>query len=327
MIITLNDKLEESKYYKPKPKSQLIDKLENSQFDYLDKKNWKNRVKIQSLFYVEDNIEGDYAHKNYVEYLLAAWDSHWGIVVSPDIIWYTVQCELTSIVATNSDTYRGLFTTSDEKQEISVFSPSLTVMPLDVLMEAVAKKVPSNITPFLPEFSTSTQRSIFARYAAFLDMVSPYYNYSMFCCGFPAIDVQGDISDWEKLRASWNDIGKLFTKHTTYINQVSYVLDQICHKLNNADFWKDMFALDKCGSGHQYTVRGWLNQLFENTPDLKFPENYPSHVSLVKYKQLNTEKDYEMKTGLLASRKDGGFLRPDCAHIIYNKVDPVTTPI
>jgi hypothetical protein len=46
---------------------------------------------------------------------------------------------------------------------------------------------------------------------------------------------------------------------------------------------------------------------------------------LVKYKQLNTNKDYEMKQGLFASKKEGGFLVPDFAHIIYEKGPEVTT--
>ena len=84
-------------------------------------------------------------------------------------------------------------------------------------------------------------------------MVSPYYNYSMFCCGFPAIDVRGDKADWVRLKNSWTEIGKLFTKHQSYIGVIEVLLDEICKSLDNAGFWKKMFALDHCGSGHQYT--------------------------------------------------------------------------
>lgn len=326
MIISLNDKLAESKYYKPHPKGDLIDRLTNIKWEYPDKKDYSKKNKIQSLFFIEDNLEGEYSHKNYMEYLLAAWDSHWGIIVSPDIIWYTLQCELTSIVSTHVETYRSLFSDSPDKQEILVFSPSLTVMPLDTLMQALVEKIPSDVKAFLPEFSTSTQRSIFARYAAFCDMVSPYYNYGMFCCGFPAIDVRGDLTDWQRLHTSWQELGKLFTSHQDYIARVDAVLEKICLSLNDADFWRDMFALDQCGSGHQYTVSGWLASLYEQEPDLKFPENYPSHISEVNYKQLNTKKNYVMKQGLLYSRKENGFLLPDFGHIVYEKTDkPVTT--
>ncbi len=173
----------------------------------------------------------------------------------------------------------------------------------------------------MPEFSTSTQRSIFARYAAFADMVSPYYNYMMYCCGFPAIDVQGDKSDWEKMASCWRQIGKLFTKHQDYITRLQETFDEAAKSLDDADFWRGMFVLDRCGSGHQYKVKGWINEFYLQVPDTNFPENYPSHISLVKYKQLNMNKDYEMKQGLLSSKKEGNFLVPEFGHIIYEKTD------
>jgi len=328
MIIALNDKLEESKYYKPKPKNELIEKLSNAKVEYPDKKDYNKRNKIQSLFYVEDNLEGEFAHKNYLEYMLAAWDSHYGIIVSPDIIWYTLQCELTSIVATHPDTYRSLFTTSDKKEEVMVFSESLTVMPLQRLMAALVEKIPSDVKAFLPEFTTSTQRSVLARYAAFADMVSPYYSYMMFCCGFPAIDVRGDLSDWQKLRANWNELGKLFTKHQDYVTRVDAILEKLCLSLNDATFWKEMFELENCGSGHQYYVNGWINDLLEQKVDVRMVQNYPSHISTVAYTQVNTKKDYEMKQGLISSRKDGIFLVPDFGYIVYEKSkQPVVTQV
>jgi hypothetical protein len=39
----------------------------------------------------------------------------------------------------------------------------------------------------------------------------------------------------------------------------------------------------------------------------------------VAYKQLDTNIDYEMKQGLVSSRKDGAFLVPEFAHVIYEK--------
>ncbi len=99
MILTLNDKLKEG-YYKPVEKRQLIDTLLNVKTEYVKKKGGKPycpdyQTKItQDLKYVEDNLTGEYSHKNYIEYLLGAWDAHWGIVVNPDILWYTALCEL-----------------------------------------------------------------------------------------------------------------------------------------------------------------------------------------------------------------------------------------
>jgi hypothetical protein len=321
MILTLNDKLDAT-HRKLKTKTELVDNLANIESSYVKVGNsydYSRKVHTQSLFYIEDNIESEYSHQNYMEYLQEAWNTHAGIVITPDILWYALQCELSGLVISKVNTYRDLFTTSQEKQEIKVRSDSMTVMPLDVLMDAVKAKVPSDISGFLPEFSTSTQRSVFARFAAFCDMVSPYYNYSMYCCGFPAIDVRGDAADWQKMRKSWQSIGKLFTEDQDYINRVDDLLGKICGSLGDVDFWKDMFSLERCGSGSQYIVLGWINDVYLKTPSLRFVENYSSHISIVKYKQLDTNKDYEMKQGLISSKKEENFLVPDFAHIIYEK--------
>jgi hypothetical protein len=103
------------------------------------------------------------------------------------------------------------------------------------------------------------------------------------------------------------------------------LLGRICGSLGDVDFWKDMFSLERCGSGSQYIVLGWINDVYLKTPKLKFVENYSSHISIVKYKQLNTNKDYEMKQGLISSKKEGNFLVPDFAHIIYEKREETKT--
>ncbi len=72
-------------------------------------------------------------------------------------------------------------------------------------------------------------------------------------------------------------------------------------------------------------MRGWLTDLLEHEPDTKFPENYPSHISLVAYKQIQTQKEYEMKSGLFSSSKEGGFLVPEFAQIVYEKQPEVVT--
>jgi hypothetical protein len=315
MILTLNDKLEETRY-KPSTNEALIRKLNDI------KEDWETKTVTQELFYVEDNLPGVYAHRNYLEYLLGAWDSHSGIVIYPDIIWYTLMCELTGIVAYNSDTYRNIFTTSDKKEDIIVISDSLTIMPMDTLIQALSEKVPSDVKQFIPEFSTSGTRSTLAKFAAFADMASPYYNYMVLLCGFPAIDVQGEKLDWERLSNSWKTLGKLFTKHSNYVAKVQDVLDNIVTSMTDADFWKKMFSLHQCGSGHQYLTKGWITSLFEYEPDMAYPENYASHISIVKYKQLNTQKEYDMKQGLFSSKKENGFLKPEFAHIIYERRKP-----
>ena len=57
-------------------------------------------------------------HKNYIHYLTLAWSNHFSVVLSPDIIFFTILCEIADEILSNPDSYRHLFTDSQEKKQI-----------------------------------------------------------------------------------------------------------------------------------------------------------------------------------------------------------------
>lgn len=298
------------------PLQTFIDRLTDK------KHNYKTNEYSQTLFCRFDNIgEGQAFHKNYMEYLEICWGDHLGIVVSPDILWYILLCELTQIVKANPEQYRPLFSESEEKQEIIIFTDELVVMPLDELVEALKSYVPTDMTPFMPEFSTLTDRGRHAQYAAFCDMCSPYYDYGMLLCGFPAIEVRGTVADWELMLESWKSLKDKFQSFASYFVKVQTAISNIIANQTNPEFWKGMFSLQKCGSGSQVLVDGWINDLYLETPPVRYPKNYSSNVSVVKYKQLNTQKNYEMNEGLFFSRMNGDILVPEYGSVVLEKVE------
>jgi hypothetical protein len=286
------------------------------------KKDWKTAQVTQSLFHrVDDISEGQAFHRNYLGYLEKCWQDHQVAVVSPDILWYGLLCELTQIVKANADQYRNLFTTSAEKEEILIETPELVVMPLEQLVVELKKAVPMNSDLFMPEFSTSTDRSKSAAIAAFCDMCSPYYNYGMFLCGIPAIDVRGTDEDWGKLYESWKTLKPVFQSFQSFFAKVEKALEGIILDANNPDFWKKMFYLEECGSGSQVEVTGWINDLFLETPQVRYVQNYSSNISVVPYKQYNTGKKYEMHQGLFFSKLVDGVLVPEFGKVVLEKIE------
>jgi hypothetical protein len=57
-------------------------------------------------------------HKNYLHYLTLAWSNHFSVVLSPDIIFFTILCEIADEILSDPDSYRHLFTDSQEKKQI-----------------------------------------------------------------------------------------------------------------------------------------------------------------------------------------------------------------
>jgi len=286
--------------------------------------DWKEEKSTQSLFHQTDTVpEGDAYHKNFLLYLEKCWADHLGVVVTPDSIWYMLLCELAALVKGNPERYRTLFTESDGKQDIIVLSGSLVEMPLDVLVGSLKDYVPTDTEHFLPEFSTSTERSQHAFNAAFCDICSPYYNYMMLLCGFPYIDVRGTKEDYATIAAHWKALSGLIGTNV-WTEKVQQVLNEIVAHLDSPEFWKKMFYLERCGSGSDVEAYGWITNLYREQPRTRYPSNFSPHVSIVKYKQLDTGKDYEMRVGLFCSRMEGDFLVPDYGYVIHEKTEQKT---
>lgn len=314
MKITLGEKKPLRWRPKLETKENFKDKLSDKKVDYA------NRLITQSLVPVEEDLVGDHYHTNYLDYLSKAWANHYGVVVTPDLLWYSLLCEATGIVASDPNRYRSLFTETEEKQQITVQTGSPTILPLDLIISHLKKLVPSDATNFLPEFTTTTDRARSAFYAAFADMVSPYYNYAMFCCDIPFVDVRGTKEDYQKLANSWKKVGEILGTHKEYFQNTVGILNSIVDNLENPEFWKDMFSMERCGSGSQYVISGWFSDLFVEQPSFRQVCNFSTHISRVNYKNLSTDIEYQMVQGIFSSKlTEEEFLEPDFGMIVYEK--------
>lgn len=325
MIITLDENLKENTKYKPMSRNSFVNAMTDDEHD------WRSNTVTKKKMAVSTNLPEDKIyHKGYMEYLETCWNHHLGVVISPDIVWQGLLCELAELVKEQPERYRSLFSESDEKQELIVITEQPEVMPLNLLIDLLKDKVPTNTDIFLPAFSTTTDRSLHAFTAAFCDMCSPYYNYSMMMCGIPFIRLDGTKADWLLLFKCWDSIGNLFSKESKFFTRVTTVLINIMKQFDavDVDFWKTMFTLEPCGSGSQVEVDGWIESLYYKTLELKYPKNFATHISSVKYKQLNFNKDYDMRVGLFYSNKQEQLLVPDFGFSVMEVLkDPIVEKV
>lgn len=271
---------------------------------------------------VRDCIKGEFRHINYVEYLEMAWGNHYGVVMSPDIFWFILLNESAGHIKDNSEHYRSLFTTAPEGK-IDIIIPTMDpqLIDLNVIAEELRKLVPTDIDIFIPQFSTSTVSSSFAFKAAFADAMSPYYNYMMFLCGIPKVKIMGDVEDWTKLTSGIDKLKSLLNKDEEiikYFDRIQNISKLILENLEtpSVDFWKGMFSLERCGSGGQVDVKGWIVDMYIKKPRPAYVNNFPTNAAKVSYKLLNTGQEFELKSGIFSSNIEEGFLIPDFGYII-----------
>lgn len=268
---------------------------------------------------VRTAINGDYAHQNFLSYVAMAWNHHYGVVISPDIIWYGILSEMAGHIKDNTEKYRDLFTTSKGKVEISIPTGDPQLIDLSIIMDRLRDLVPTDTDLFVPKFSTSTEQSMLAFNAAFADAVSQYYNYSMYLCGLSKIKILGTADDWIKIRLSINAIKEIIDL-PEYFEGLLSIIDNFENP--SADKMKDFFELVECGSGHQAEVEGWITKLFIKVPKVGYVSNFSNQVSVVKYKCLSTGISYELNHGLFSSVIEDDYLVPDFGYFI-NEVEPV----
>ena len=261
------------------------------------------------------NLTGTY-HGSYLRYLEYCWSHHLGVVLTPDIFQYTVLCEIAGLVRKNVEKYRHVFTDSPGKKELIIFSNDNVTMPLDKLADTLRAAMPEDVASVITRYSTTTERSLFARYAAFAAMASPYYNYSMLGCGIPHLSIDGVEDDWSLLYAQISQL--LATFQHPYLVQVGKLCWEVLEQFDgpSVDFARNMFRLERCGSGSQTEVKGWWTEMYATQPSLQYVGNYPDHISRVKYTDIPTQKRYLMRNGIVTSHLEEQTAIPQYNHAI-----------
>jgi len=282
-----------------------------------DKLIGKSTKGKDSLTTVRDCIKGEFRHLGYLDYLQTAWNNHYGIVFTPDIFWQLFLSEIATHIKDNAENYRSLFTDSDEKKEILVPTGDLELIDLRLIAAELLKLTPTNTEMFLPEFTTTTFEASMAFKAAFADAMSPYYSYGMFCCGIPNVKLLGEEKDWDTVTENIEALGEIIAL-PDYFTKITELAKNIKSNISkpDADFWKGIFTLTPCGSGSQVEVSGWITDFFITAKPGEFINNYPSPVSYVSYKNITTNKKFELCYGLFSSNIEDGYLTPEFGFII-----------
>lgn len=301
----------------------------------------------------------DIYHWSVLHYLSACWHSHHGVVLTPDMVWFTLMNQVAQMIRENAEAFRPLFSESEGKREIIIETGELVRMPMERLVLAINSKLPSNNAAlFTPEFSTTDELSREAVLASFADAMSPYYDYSMLLCGLSKVRVDGTVDDWTVLQRRWAEISVLFVDHISepefqwmvgvgvmingiHLNaMVAHGMigeaadavrdnERLSRALRRGDwdleigqpFWRGMFRYEKCGSGHD-TIGGWFTSFFRKQPKLKKISNFEGQVAMLEYKNLSTGRKFRAVHGPFSSTiQEGDWLLPQFGQVVMDVTD------
>jgi hypothetical protein len=282
---------------------------------------------------------------NYQEYLKFAYDKHLEIVLTPDIIWFTLLCEVARIVDKDPEAYRDKFTTSNEKIQIQVRTetPQDLTTYIGQIMKRLRNYVPGGLADkILVEFTTGTLSSTLALRSAFADMIRHYYGYQG-CGGYqgppyvlpkgdiPEVHLEGTAEDWGKIVDGWTAVWQtVFTGDNPlmigYIDDVIDILTRLedmargVHQpAGDQHFLRRIFYEEGNMSTRLTTTSGWFLKLL--APAGIKVKSALEHVARVPYSASYDDGRAEnliLAAGLFSRRLDGNVLRPEFNHVIYS---------
>ncbi len=216
---------------------------------------------------------------------LEAYLNHCPIAISPDIIWEIILIGFSTHIDKNSEQLRDKFVNFKGKETLKFFSsksqPSqLTtsdwITIFDSFKTELNKYVKEGIIDIIePNFTTTTKISLTAAHASIMTSMKSYFKYEVHLCGcgFPYIELEGTIEDWEKVLEKINAIEKYDLEWWT--KELKPILNEFIETKKgniNLEFWRNFTKCrcEKYDAGVSGRVRmetkryieGWIIKFF-----------------------------------------------------------------
>lgn len=288
-----------------------------------------------------------------------AWVDHCPISISPNIIWQLILNGIIKYIDINSEKLRHNFVNfKDGKKVITVDRSNININEAtkevwEGVIDEFSSKIKDNIKDniydnIILNFSTNTKELLLVQKISSMAMFSKYFEYeSLFyeTCGFPYIELEGSLEDWELILNKIKTFKKFRLKN--WINNVEEILQKIIDsKKGNIDisFWKNLImyrdCCRECGHPDPYiSFSGWITNFFPFNN--KGKDYYHSKIEIynvekddpmseivvtpLKIHLIDTNRDIDLNiySGLLCVSQDPKTLcvKPELGFLITEKCD------
>jgi hypothetical protein len=202
-----------------------------------------------------------------------AFFGHYGLRLSPDVIWQTILQGVANHVNSNSEALRDKFVSFKGKMVLVVSRPNFVkssplndwpgVFP-DFASQIGANTHKGVVELLQADFSTTCATSRVVSQIALMDTVKAYFEYSMACgCGFPKIELTGCVADWEHIRSKAERLREFDMDF--WLDVLLPVLDEFvmaARKKPNLAFWRSLVTTSGASGMPGDPVTGWLQAFF-----------------------------------------------------------------
>jgi len=335
---------------------------ENAKALSMEKKIYHCSSKLDEAIYVS-GLRGHPILEGYYQ----SYAKHIPVTVSPDILWMLIVQGFGRHIDQNAEKLRNKFVDFDGQKTLIVNGDEWTIEEITregwestfaAFVELIKRNAGDSMIKIItPTFSTTTPTIQVSSQIAIMSCFKNYFKYIRLYggCGFPYINLQGTLKDYEELKSKVEKL-KGFDIDD-WIKELIIIIDKIIETKKgkiDIDFWKNMIknkeTMEPRGSGALTKVEnidGWLLNFYPyykvddvfkkceklvrktdfNKPlDVKNLENIPEEmveVPLIMHHKI-TGKDTELtiKTGFLGMiQEKNGLAKPEIGWFITNKID------
>ena len=201
-----------------------------------------------------------------------AYNRHYPIVLSPDMIWLQILQGVASHVNANAEELRHHFVAHEGKKTIVIqrnhFVKGNPNNDWEGAFAEFSSKMRTHIGAdthdlIASKYGTTGPVEQAAMNVALMDAMQSYFTYAaVSACGFPSVTLEGSVDDWRALKKRAEKLASFdlawWTKHLIPF------LDQFIETSAgrpDKDFWCNFYKIRSGGSGHAY-IQGHIMVLF-----------------------------------------------------------------
>ncbi len=214
-----------------------------------------------------------------------AWIDHCPISISPNIIWQLILNGIITFIIDNSEQLRHNFVDFNNKKELKVEKTINTIeiqkKDWEDIIDDFSKLIKENIKNEIYEniilnFTTNTKDLLLVQQISSMSMFQKYFDYKAeihTICGFPYIELEGEIEDWELIINKIKKFKSLGLEN--WIKTIEKILKKIIDSKKgeiDIQFWKNLIVYREkeeipmfygCGGKSEIIyLTGWITNFF-----------------------------------------------------------------
>ena len=181
-----------------------------------------------------------------------AYSDHLGLTLTPDIIWNCITNAVAVYISVYSEELRKMIINDGYKNKIEISNYDFIMCgknpwneTVEEIMVQIKEYTNDAVDLLEADFTTTTEISRVASQIIIMDHleINFEYNFSTMCC-IPEIRLNGEKSDWERVKMKTNQIINIIPEFEEWIYSLNEVLDQFVDAYDekiDKKFWDDIY--------------------------------------------------------------------------------------